>query len=91
MAEPALNIDASFDTEEGAGDAALASRRQLVAGAVDGLDALHLAEMASAKGADVFLHVARDAGRANQLVDLIKFLRARPFRGRFSRLGLPAL
>ncbi len=76
MAEPALKMDASAQssaqTEE---DVACEAppRRQLVAGAVDGLDALHLAKLASAKGADLFLHVARDAPRANHLVDLIRF------------------
>ncbi len=72
MAEPALKIDASLDAEDGAKEAP-AARRQLVVGAVDGLDALHLAKMASAKGGALFLHVARDAPRASQLVELIKF------------------
>ena len=73
MAEPALNLDASFDAEDGASEPPVTSRRQLVAGAVDGLDALYLGKMASVKGGDLFLHVARDAARADHLIELIKF------------------
>ncbi|MGI9493242.1 MAG: hypothetical protein ACR2QF_12655 [Geminicoccaceae bacterium] len=68
-----MNLDASFDAEDGATDPPAATRRQLVAGAVDGLDALHLSKMASVRESDLFLHVARDAARADHLVELIKF------------------
>ena len=47
--------------------------RRLVASAVDGLDALYLAELARSAGPAGFLHVARDAERANRLAELIAF------------------
>ncbi|MGI9434099.1 MAG: transcription-repair coupling factor [Geminicoccaceae bacterium] len=68
MAEPALDMHASSSIED-----EVDRRRRLVAGAVDGLDALHLARMAKEEAISPFLHVARDAPRANQLAEMIAF------------------
>ncbi|MEZ5934685.1 MAG: transcription-repair coupling factor [Alphaproteobacteria bacterium] len=78
MAEPALNLDqpftdtpASTDPSQAGGAATAAT---LVAGAVDGLDALYLAELAKkTHGQGLTLHVARDAPRATQVADRIAF------------------
>ena len=77
MAEPALNLDpspadgdASVDLTPDVVDAPLA---RLVAGAVDGLDALYLAEQVAVAGGDMALHVTSDAPRAAQLVERIRF------------------
>ena len=70
MAEPALNLedpdsDDLTDVEAGGPEAPT-----LVAGAVDGLDALFLADQARA---GFMLHVARDAPRADQIKQRIAF------------------
>ncbi|MEL6961888.1 MAG: transcription-repair coupling factor [Pseudomonadota bacterium] len=70
MAEPALNLEQSDSDDPNFGEAAPPSPTALVAGAVDGLDALFLAEQAEAGFA---LHVARDAPRADQIKQRISF------------------
>ncbi|MEM7043735.1 MAG: transcription-repair coupling factor [Pseudomonadota bacterium] len=50
-----------------------APSQRLVAGAVDGLDALYLAELAKTDGQGLTLHVARDAPRADQIKERIAF------------------
>jgi len=77
VAEPALNLDEPF-TENPGSDVANAveaggSSARLVAGAVDGLDALYLADQAKAEALGFTLHVARDAPRAAQLAERIRF------------------
>jgi transcription-repair coupling factor (superfamily II helicase) len=47
--------------------------RTLVAGAIEGLDARHLAQLADRAGAGQLLHVARDAARATLLAELVRF------------------
>ncbi len=73
MAEPALDLHASSSLEDTAFPDGEAGRRRLVAGAVDGLDALYLADMARDRAFDQYLHVARDAARADDLAALIGF------------------
>jgi transcription-repair coupling factor (superfamily II helicase) len=48
-------------------------RRRLVTGALDGLDALYLAERLLERGTAQALHVAIDGPRANHLAELIRF------------------
>jgi transcription-repair coupling factor (superfamily II helicase) len=50
-----------------------AARRVLVASAIEGLDALYLAQAAEQAPGGQLLHVARDAGRAAHLAELIGF------------------
>jgi transcription-repair coupling factor (superfamily II helicase) len=77
VAEPALNLDQPFAETPAAADPSqtrgAATAATLVAGAVDGLDALYLAEQARKAGGGLALHVARDAPRAAQLADRIAF------------------
>ena len=65
MAEPALNVLADRPRP--------GPKRRLVTSAVEGLDALYLAERSAAPRAGQILYVARDGVRANQLVELIRF------------------
>ena len=65
MAEPALTVLAD-PPHPGPG-------RRVVAAAVEGLDALYLAELAAAAAAGQVLYVARDGVRANQLAELVGF------------------
>jgi len=77
VAEPALNLDPSLTDPLVSDDMnpteAAARPARLVAGAVDGLDALYLAEQVEAAARDMALHVARDAPRAAQLAERIQF------------------
>ncbi|MGH6943271.1 MAG: CarD family transcriptional regulator, partial [Geminicoccaceae bacterium] len=50
-----------------------ATRPQLVASALEGLDVLYLAKLAAASEVEQVLHVTSDAGRAGQLAELIGF------------------
>ncbi|MGI9509560.1 MAG: transcription-repair coupling factor, partial [Geminicoccaceae bacterium] len=72
MAEPAFDMQhlASDDLPE---DDIITPVRRLVAGAVDGLDALYLAEQAKAETSGLFVHVARDAPRADQIAERLRF------------------
>ncbi|MEM9628258.1 MAG: transcription-repair coupling factor [Pseudomonadota bacterium] len=72
MAEPALNFDDTA-SDSGDSDKTADSTGRLVAGAVDGLDALYLAEQVKAEAPGLGFHVARDAPRAVQLVERISF------------------
>jgi transcription-repair coupling factor (superfamily II helicase) len=47
--------------------------RRLVVAAIEGLDALHLAQHAGRADAGQLLHVARDAARATLLAELVRF------------------
>ncbi len=70
MAEPAFDMPPLPDADDSAIEALT---RTLIYGAVDGLDALHLAERARVKGTEIGLHVARDAPRAEQIRERIRF------------------
>ena len=65
MAKPALNVLAELPRP--------GSARRMVASAVEGLDALYLAELAAGAAPAQILFVARDGGRANQLAELVGF------------------
>ncbi|HLT02249.1 MAG TPA: transcription-repair coupling factor [Geminicoccaceae bacterium] len=65
MTEPALNILADLPRP--------APGRRLVASAVEGLDALYLANLAADPAAPQVLYVARDGVRADQLAELARF------------------
>ncbi len=51
----------------------LRPKRRLVASAIEGLDARHLAEVTQSSRAREVLHVARDIARAEHLAELIRF------------------
>ena len=73
MAEPALNLEEPLSDQRDGDDLSNLEPKgaaRLVAGAVDGLDALYLAEQASES---FRLHVARDAPRADQIKQRIAF------------------
>ncbi|MDX1541583.1 MAG: transcription-repair coupling factor, partial [Geminicoccaceae bacterium] len=55
-------------------DAPATAKRTLVVNALEGLDALHLAEATRASPSRQLLHVARDGGRAAHLAQLLAFL-----------------
>ena len=65
VAEPALNVLADRPRP--------ASARRLVTAAVEGLDALYLAQLLEETAAAQVLYVARDGVRANQLAEMIAF------------------
>ena len=50
-----------------------AHSRYLIASAIEGRDALFLAELAGSKATVQLLHVARDGPRANHLAELVRF------------------
>jgi transcription-repair coupling factor (superfamily II helicase) len=65
VAEPALTVFADLP-RPGAG-------QRVIASAIEGLDALYLAELAAGSTAGQILYVARDGVRANQFAELIGF------------------
>ena len=71
MAEPAFEMQPL--TSDDSDDEPLTPARRLVAGAVDGLDALYLAEQTKAETSGLFVHVARDAPRADQIAERLRF------------------